>query len=366
MDESAEEIKRLQNCISNLLQIGTLPAIWSVGQPASIVNTLLDALVAMLDLDFAYLRLVDAIGEAPIEAAMIGLRQPQSMSPRDVGVALEQWDASAVRVPLGLPGDLGVLVVASTRSGFPSVPERLVVRIAANEAAIALEQARRLEWLLRTESEEATQAERTRVAGELHDTLLQGFTGVTLQLQGLLQRWRADGRDDPAEELSRALSLADVTLREARDAVWDLRASELDHDDLPRALEGTVRRAIGRAPIRLRFDVTGNRRPMAPAIENAVLRIAREAALNAVKHADSPTVEIRLSYERSSVRLDVRDDGRGLLTGDVDAAVKDGHWGVMGMRERARRAGGTLDITSAPGQGTMLSLCIPTESAPIS
>lgn len=69
-----------------------------------------------------------------------------------------------------------------------------------------------------------------------------------------------------------------------------------------------------------------------------------------------------VSYEPSSVRLDVRDDGHGLLRGDVDAAANGGHWGVVGMRERARRAGGTLEIRSAAGQGTMLSLRIPTES----
>jgi signal transduction histidine kinase len=384
MPEAAEEIKRYQRGLSDLIQLGSLSAIWSVRQPSTVVGALLDALVAMLDLDFAYVRLIESIAGAPAEAAVIGVRSHQPHEPvsaHEIGVALDRWlapehgtpqavvphpigagNVSIVTVSLGVPGALGVLLAASSRAEFPTVFERLLLRVAANEAAIALEESRHLDALLRKEAQDATLAERVRVAGELHDTLLQGFTGVTLQLQGAVQRWRADGRHEAANELSRALSLADETLREARDAVWDMRASEIDHGDLAGALEGAVRRTIGASGTHLQFAITGDRRPLAPAIQIALVRIAREAAFNAVKHAQAPTVEIHLRYEPSSVRLDVRDDGHGLLRGDVDAAANGGHWGVVGMRERARRAGGTLEIRSAPGQGTMLSLCIPTES----
>ena len=329
------------------------------------------------------MRLNESIAGAPTEAATIGARSHRPHEPvsaHEIGVALDRWLApehgtpraivtdpidagqvSIVTVSLGLPGALGMLLVASSRTEFPTVFERLLLRVAANEAAIALEESRRCDALLRKGTLDATLAERIRVAGELHDTLLQGFTGVTLQLQGAVQRWHADGRHDAANELSRVLSLADETLREARDAVWDMRASEIDDGDLAGALEGAVRRAIGASRTHLRFAITGDRRPVAPAIQIALMRIAREAAFNAVQHAQPPTVEIQLSYEPSSVRLDVRDDGHGLREDDVDAAASDGHWGVVGMRERARRAGGTLEIRSAPGQGTMLSLRIPTE-----
>jgi signal transduction histidine kinase len=386
MDEAAEEIKRLQSCISDLIQIGSLPAIWSVHQPSSIVDALLDALVAMLDLDFAYVRLMESIAGAPTEAAMIGTRSleaRESVGAREIGVALDRWlvadhgtphavvphpiaagAVSIVTVSLGVPGTLGVLLAASSRPEFPTLFERLLLRVAANEAAIALEESRHCDALLRKGAEDATLAERVRVAGEVHDTLLQGFTGVTLQLQGAVQRWHADGRHDAANELSRVLSLADETLREARDAVWDLRASETDDGDLAGALENAVRRAIGASGTHLRFAVSGTRRPLAPAIQMALVRIAREAAFNAMKHAKPPTVELLLSYEPSSVRLDVRDDGQGLLRSDIDAAAPGGHWGVVGMRERARRVGGTLEIRSAPGRGTALSLSIPTESRP--
>jgi signal transduction histidine kinase len=382
MPEAAEEIKRYQRCLSDLIQLGSLPAIWSVRQPGSIVGALLDALVAMLDLDFAYVRLIEPIAGGPTEAAMIGARLLEAREPvsaHEIGVALDRWlapehgtphavvphpidagNVSIVTVSLGVPGALGVLLAASSRADFPSVFERLLLRVAANEAAVALEESRRLDALLRKEAEDATLAERIRVAGELHDTLLQGFTGVTLQLQGAVQRWRADSGCDAASELSHVLSLADETLREARDAVWDMRASEVDDGDLAGALEGAVRRAIGASRTQLRFAISGDRQAVAPAIQIALVRIAREAAFNAVKHAQPPMVEIHLSYEAASVRLDVRDDGNGLLWGDVVAAADGGHWGVVGMRERARRVGGSLEISSVPGEGTRLSLCIPT------
>ena len=353
MNEAAEEIKRLQRCISNLIQLGSLSAIWNIRQPASIVNTALDALVAMLDLDFASVRLIESIGGAPTESTA-------GPHPIDAGTM------SIITVSMGLPGELGELVAASCRLDFPTVLDRLTLRVAANEAAIGLQEAMRLDAHLRREAEDATLAERVRVAGELHDTLLQGFTGVTLQLQGVLQRWRTEGRPDAAvnaDELSRVLALADETLREARQAVWDLRASEGDGDDLAGALEGAARRAIGSTSAHLRFEVTGERRPVPPAIEMAMVRIGREAVFNAVKHAQSPTIEIRLCYEPSSVSLVVRDDGRGLPSGDVDATVGDGRWGVIGMRERARRVGGTLEITSAPNLGTTLSLRVPSRVA---
>jgi signal transduction histidine kinase len=387
MPEAAEEIKRYQRCISNLIQIGSLPAIWSIRRPGSVVSVLLDSLVAMLDLDFAYVRLVESIAGAPTEAAMIGGRSSQPFEPvsaHQIGVALDRWltpeddtpnvvvphpieggDVSIVTVSLGVHRALGVLLAASSRPEFPNMAERLLLRVAANEAAIALAESQHCDALVRKEAEDATLAERVRVAGELHDSLLQGFTGVTLQLQGAAQRWRADGRQDAANELSGVLSLADAALREARDAVWDMRASEIDQGDLAEAVESAVRRPIGRSRTLLRFVVAGDPRPVAPSVHMALVRIAREAVFNAVKHAQPPMVETRLTYEPSAVRLDVRDDGPGLSRDDVDAAATGGHWGVVGMRERAHRVGGTLDLKSMPGQGTMLSLRIPTEPRPL-
>src|ERR1051325_1512065 len=145
--------------------------------------------------------------------------------------------------------------------------------------------------------------------------------------------------------------------------VWDMRSPELRERAFPDALEHAVRRVGDAARTDLRFVVSGDSQRLAPAIETAVLRIAREAVTNAVKHADPRVVVIDLVYEPAVVRLSVRDDGTGLNGPEAQAAADSGHWGMVGMRERAQRVGGTLEISSAPGRGTTVSLSIPAETS---
>ena len=203
--------------------------------------------------------------------------------------------------------------------------------------------------------------ERTRIASELHDTLLQGFTGVTLEIQGVLQRTRTDTAPEAAD-LSRALTLADATLREARERIWDLRAPVLDGHDLATALEGTARDALRGTNIELRLAVLGARRPLPAAIDSAAMRIVREAVVNARKHARPEVVDIELLYEMSSIRLIVRDDGAGFAAQEAEGAA-GGHWGILGMRERAVRAGGKVEITSEPGRGATIAVWLPAPAA---
>jgi signal transduction histidine kinase len=166
---------------------------------------------------------------------------------------------------------------------------------------------------------EAALGERTRLARELHDTLLQGFTGITLQLQAI-HRTVADVSPAAAVTLERVLGLADNTLREARQMVWDMRPTELIDQDLPAAIADAVKAAAAGTPIVPRVQVTGIKRRLPPAQEVALLRIAREAVSNALKHAAAAAVDVELIYEAGSVRLAVRDDGRGL---SPDQAVGD-------------------------------------------
>ncbi len=207
---------------------------------------------------------------------------------------------------------------------------------------------------------DAALAERTRLARELHDTLLQGFTGITLQLQGA----RHSIFDSPAEAdatLARVLDLADVTLRDARLMVWDMRAPELDHHDLAQAIESAARTSTAGLDIDLHFAVAGPARRLPIATETAALRIGREAIVNAVKHAGASRIAVELVYEARRLRLSVLDNGRGLESGAEQIASNGGHWGIKGMRERATRAGGTLEIAGATGKGTTLSLDLPAE-----
>ncbi len=209
---------------------------------------------------------------------------------------------------------------------------------------------------------DATVAERARIAQELHDTLLQGFTGITIQLRAI-QRVLSRRPEEGAAALEAALTSADTALRDARNSIWDMRAVELEGHDLPEALEGAVRSVLaGAPPITLDFSVIGNPRPLTLHLETTALRIGREAVVNALKHADAQTVEVRLEYHAQHLRLQVRDDGRGMQSGVAEAAAANGHLGIAGMRARAHRVAGTMEIASEPRRGTTVRVSLPITS----
>ncbi|MEO8334125.1 MAG: sensor histidine kinase [bacterium] len=202
--------------------------------------------------------------------------------------------------------------------------------------------------------------ERTRLAGELHDTLLQGFTGIALQLESVRNNLGASS-DATRVALTRVLALAYATLRETRQMVSDMRSPHEDATDLDRALEETATIMTGGA-VQLRYVVNGTRRRLSPVTEATVLRIGREAVANVVKHADARTVDVELTYAPTAVQLAVRDDGRGASCLQLESASRGGHWGIVGMRERATRAGASLHIHSELGEGTNISLSVPTDA----
>ncbi len=235
---------------------------------------------------------------------------------------------------------LGLLVVAAAGFGGAVLAQRERSRRAVTRAQARFD---------------AMLAERTRIARELHDTLLQGFTGITLQLEALRQG-PASESSSTADALARILSVADATLREAREMVWDMRGPELEYQGLVDVLEQACRNGLGEAPVQLRFRVTGAARRLAPVVETAALRVGREAVANAARHSGATEIDVELAYEGSGVRLAVRDDGRGIPELELRTAPKNGHWGIAGMRERARIAGGSLAISSTPSGGTP---CLP-------
>lgn len=205
---------------------------------------------------------------------------------------------------------------------------------------------------------EATLSERARLARELHDTLLQGFTGVTLQLQALKV---AIARSSPsaAAALESVLGVADGTLRDARGMISDMRSIELEERGLVEALRSAARAATSGTVVELSFETRGEVRRLAPAVETALFRVGREAATNAVRHAGATRVRLQLAFGGRNVELSVEDDGRGTSAAEIERADASGHWGIVGMRERARQAGGRLDIESHPGVGTRVTLTIP-------
>jgi signal transduction histidine kinase len=164
---------------------------------------------------------------------------------------------------------------------------------------------------------------------------------------------------ESAEALKNVLASADAALRDARHTIWDMRAVELEGRDLASALETAARVAMADSSAELLFTVHGDRRRLPLAVETTALRIGREAVLNAVNHAAPRTVEVGLQFGPRSLTLRVRDDGTGIPPGAMAAAAAGEHLGIAGMRDRAQRAGGTLDITSEPSGGTTVSVSLP-------
>src|SRR5258708_31657713 len=191
MENTADEIKRLQSCINDLISVLALPAIWSGSESSQIVGTLLDALLAMLRLDFAYARLSDSSDGPPIEVVRLGHRQHPSVQLQQVGQALSRWltgdpaasrfllpdpagegEVSIASFSLGLQEEVGVLVAGSRRAGFPTDIERLLLRVAANQAGIGLQEARRSGEQKRVaEALEQRVAERTRQQTAVNEEL---------------------------------------------------------------------------------------------------------------------------------------------------------------------------------------------------
>ncbi|MFL5401725.1 MAG: PAS domain-containing protein [Gemmatimonadales bacterium] len=198
--------------------------------------------------------------------------------------------------------------------------------------------------------------ERTRLARDIHDTLLQGFTGIALKLVAATSRV-----SDPPESvvaLRELIDLAQQTLIDARRAVWDLRAPSLEGADFPAALRNAAEDCIRGTELRLEYSIGGPARAVDQEIEAVVVRVLQEAITNAVKHAMAQSVRVRLSFESRSVRLSVIDDGRGFVL-DPDLRTYGGHWGLLGMRERATQVRGKLSIRSTPGHGAEIVLLVP-------
>jgi signal transduction histidine kinase/ligand-binding sensor domain-containing protein len=205
---------------------------------------------------------------------------------------------------------------------------------------------------------EVTLAERGRIAQDLHDTLLQGFAGVTLQLK-TAEMALPDRPHAAAETILRVQRLARESLREARERVWDMRETAAAGDDLPTALETIARDRSAGMPIEVAVTRAGSIRPLPRSVEEAAFRIGREAIVNAVRHAEANRIELHLDYHAGRFRLEVRDDGRGFDSNEADEARRQGHFGLVGIRERAARLGGHFELQSRRGGGTIATLELP-------
>lgn len=199
-------------------------------------------------------------------------------------------------------------------------------------------------------------AERTRIAQELHDTLLQGILSASMQLHVANDQLPEDWSAKPL--VNRVLELMGKVITDGRNAVRGLRSVGDESDDLEQAFSRVPQEFVLQQPVDFRLIVEGQARPLHPVIRDEVYRIGREALANAFRHSQASGVEVELEYADSQLRVVVRDNGCG-IDPEVLQSGRDGHWGLSGIRERAERIGAKVKVWSRPAGGTEVELCVP-------
>ena len=216
----------------------------------------------------------------------------------------------------------------------------------------------------RKESEvqfKATLKERTRLAQELHDTLEQTLTGIALQLDTTSKLFQARP-DNANHHLEVARSLVAQSQVDVRRSVWDLRSRALEQFDLPGALLTSGKQLTDGTNIHLEVSAKGRVRPLSETVEENLLRIAQEALTNVIKHSQATAVTIELDFGPQNIVLEVRDNGHGFER-EKSAGPGQGHFGLLGISERAKRLGGELTVSSENGHGTIVRIQAPIEQS---
>jgi signal transduction histidine kinase len=209
--------------------------------------------------------------------------------------------------------------------------------------------------------------ERTRIARELHDTLLQSLQGLMFSFQAA--RNLLPGRTEEAiRTLEVALREGDEAIAEGRNAIQGLRADPASESTLEHSLTAAGKDlarssgAEGQAPA-FQVTVEGTRQSLSPFLHDEVYRIAREILRNAFHHAHASSIEAEIAYDSRFFRLRIRDNGKGIDPNVLKAGARMGHWGLPGVRERAKRIGARLRLWSEPGAGTEAELTVPARIA---
>jgi signal transduction histidine kinase/ligand-binding sensor domain-containing protein len=197
--------------------------------------------------------------------------------------------------------------------------------------------------------------ERARVTREIHDSLLQGFAGVVYQLDAAARQFDT-APSESRKKLERALDLADQALREAREVLSTMRLTALEDRTLPEALARICRPVAEDSGVAFSLKTKGGVEPLPYEAQAALFLIGREAVTNAAKHAHSSHIAVLVAYSSKEVRLSVQDDGSGFDPSAV--GEPSGHFGLRGMRERAKHAGVDFRLESAPGKGTRVEAAV--------
>jgi signal transduction histidine kinase len=260
------------------------------------------------------------------------------------------WESTLITPVIYGGQSLGVLTLGYPAGAAPDSEERAFVEAVADQTALVIENAR----LYQRASSAAALEERQRLARELHDSVSQALYGIALGARTARRRVGDEGPANVLEPLDYVLSLAEAGLTEMRALIFELRPESI-------AIEGLVA-AIGRqvAATQARYGVRvtaalADEPDVSLDIKEALYRIAQESMHNTVKHARANTITVTLAHEADEVRLEIADDGQGF---DPNGEFP-GHLGLRSMQERARNIGGTLEISSSPGDGTRIVLRVP-------
>lgn len=243
---------------------------------------------------------------------------------------------------------LGIMNLASPNWRRLTRDELRLLSTIAYQVGIFIERAR----LADESTQLARSEERARIAREIHDTLAQGLTAITLHLEGALNQLEHDP-ERARERLERALDMSRHSLEDARRSVLSLRTSPLTKP-LPESLHGLARGFTSETGVRVHVR-TSDGIALSTEQEADLFRIAQEALNNVRRHAHAREVEIELRRTADRVRLSIRDDGRGF----DPAAVAAGRHGILGMKERAKLQHGRLRIRSVLGDGSSISVSVP-------
>jgi len=209
--------------------------------------------------------------------------------------------------------------------------------------------------LRRAEGEfRAVLGERSRIAREIHDTLAQGYVGISVQLEVLAELLRMSKVEAAAKHLDLTRGYVREGLADARQSIWALRSQDSGETTLPVRLRRMVEAEHGHG-VEASFSIFGAYRPLPPGTEREILRVAQEAIHNVKKHAGARHLFVQLEYGPEEIALEVRDDGRGFAA-EAEPESPAGHFGLTGMRERAAAIGGRLEVTSELEVGTTVRL----------
>lgn len=198
--------------------------------------------------------------------------------------------------------------------------------------------------------------ERTRLAREMHDTVIQGCVGVSTLLEAVA-RFQRTNLAEAAQLLAHARSQIKETLVEARQAVWDLRHSTANQSPLVDLFE-LARKLGNEHGASVDTEIEGESIPLDPVTDRTLLLVGREALRNSVSHGKPGRISVRIAFEPRRVRMEVRDDGQG-FDSDFTMLESKGHFGIIGMRERVEQLGGDFALESRPGEGTVVTASFP-------